>query len=159
MSMQEGLSDKDKAIREVHGLSPLETALAKAYLQGCVYGWCKSKGTEPFRAQFFLGGDNYFWQSTPMFAVYAKRMIYYDGNWDAASHQAAIDAGHLLKAVIIEDKRFFRTWTGEDGFRWYQWDGDTSQDNEMRKAYNDYILSAKDSLEPHEDSFTIPEEG
>ena len=155
--MLEGASERDKAIREVHGLSPLETALAKAYLQGCVYGWCKSKGTEPFRAQFFLGGDNYFWQSTPMFAVYSKRMAYYDGDWESASHQAALDAGHLLKAVIKDDKRYFRTWTGEDGFRWYQWDGNTDPNAEMRKEYNDYILDAKRMLEPDKDSFQIPE--
>lgn len=29
---------KDNYIQNVSGLSPLETALAKAYLQGCVYG-------------------------------------------------------------------------------------------------------------------------
>ena len=51
--------EEDKIIRKVHGLSDLERALVRAYLQGCVYTWCKNRsqrkedGTldcEPFKA-------------------------------------------------------------------------------------------------------------
>lgn len=60
--------EEDKIIREVYGLSDLECALVRAYLQGCVYiTWCKNRsrrkedGTlecELFKAQYFLGNEN-----------------------------------------------------------------------------------------------------
>ena len=148
-------TSSNEYVQQVHGLSPLETALAKSFLQGCVYGWCKNNGTEPFRAQFFLGGDNYFWQCTPMFAVYEKRMAYYDDDWEKASKRAGIDAGWLLKDVLKYDKRNFHTWTGDDGFRWYQWDGNTQDEVEISREYHRYILAAKNSLEPDVESFII----
>lgn len=55
-------SPTDEKICEVHGLSALERALVLAYLQGCVYSWCKNHSSysasgvlesEPFKAQFF----------------------------------------------------------------------------------------------------------
>lgn len=146
-------TSKDNYIQNVSGLSPLETAMAKAYLQGCVYGWCKNNGTRPFRAQFFLGGDNYFWQCTPMFAVYTKRIAFYHGDCDLASEQAGKDAGWLLKDVIKNDKRHFRTWTGDDGFRWYAWDGVKNENRESHPEYSRYINKAKEQLELRVNSF------
>lgn len=151
--MFENPTPRDAYIQNVNGLSPFETALAKAYLQGCVYGWCKNNGTSPFRAQFFLGGDNYFWQCTPMFAVYTKRVAFYNGDCDLAAEQAGKDAGWLLKDVLKQDKRSFRTWTGEDGFRWYEWNGERGGKSETHPEYSDYIIEAKRLLEPRINSF------
>jgi len=42
--------------------------------------------------------------------------------------------------VLKYDKRNFHTWTGDDGFRWYQWDGNT-QDQVEDGLYPFYIRS------------------
>lgn len=79
-------TEKDLQVRHVNGLSPLEKAMVRAYLQGCVYSWCKNNQSqdgaeEPkwFKSQYFLGEDNYYWQGTPLFCLYAKRLRQYDG--------------------------------------------------------------------------------
>lgn len=160
--------EEDRMIRKVHGLSDLECALVRAYLQGCVYTWCKNRShykeddtleCEPFKAQYFLGGDNYHWEGTPLFCLYAKRLRYYDGDSESACTQAARDVGHLLKYVIRKDKRTFHTWTDTGGFRWYQWDG--RNDEELlahSPEYHDYITKAKQQFEAEVDSFITTNE-
>lgn len=152
---------KDLRIRYVYGLSPLEKAMVKAYLQGCVYSWCKNNQSqngkgEPewFKAQYFLGKDNFYWQGTPLFCLYARRLRQYNGHIDKAIGQAARDAGHLLKALLRDDKRCFRTMTDKRGFRWYQWDGnpDSNRLNETPQ-YHPYISRTKELLERELDSF------
>lgn len=156
-------SPTDEKICEVHGLSVLERALVLAYLQGCVYSWCKNHSSysasgvlesEPFKAQFFLGGENYHWQGTPMYCLYAKRCREYGGNSEKASSQAARDVGHLLKRLLRNDKRGFYTWLDSREYRWYQWDG--SPDAEIVESsplYSEYIIEARNHLELAEDSF------
>lgn len=154
-------TEKDLSIRNVSGLSPLEKAMVRAYLQGCVYSWCKNNQSqdgseEPkwFKAQYFLGEDNYYWQGTPLFCLYAKRLRQYDGDSEKAVEQAARDAGHLLKALLLEDKRYFRTETDNRGYRWYQWDGNADANSlDVTPQYHPYITRAKQQLESDTDSF------
>lgn len=154
-------TEKDLTIRNVSGLSPLENAMVRAYLQGCVYSWCKNNQSqdgseEPkwFKAQYFLGEDNYYWQGTPLFCLYAKRLRQYDDDSEKAAEQAARDAGHLLKAVLRDDKRYFRTETDERGYRWYQWDGNADVNTlDASPQYHTYISRAKQQLERDIDSF------
>jgi hypothetical protein len=41
-------------------------------LQGAVYFWCKNRKNEWFAARDVLGGDNYYWQSAPMYLLCEK---------------------------------------------------------------------------------------
>lgn len=108
----------------VNGFTEEQLALMKAYLQGAVYCWCKNRKDEWFAARNLIGGDNYYWQGTPLMPLYE---YYRDGRDDAASVQYAIEeagkaAGRLLKEVLVIDKRTFDT---RDGFtREYRWTGE-----------------------------------
>lgn len=108
------LGDIDKMIKGV-----------KAYLQGAVYCWCNVKGkNEWFAARNFLGGENFYWEGTPMMALYEYyKKINPEGNY--AQEEAGKAAGWLLKQVLLEDRRTFET---RKGFmtREYRWNG---QDN------------------------------
>ena len=42
----------------------------RAFLQGAVYCWCKNRKDEWFAARDLLGGDNYYWQSSPLMPLY-----------------------------------------------------------------------------------------
>lgn len=101
-------------IREVHGISEEQKQRISDFLQGAIYCWCKNRKDEWFAARDFLGGDNYYWQNTPMFALYEK---------SENIEQAAKDAGWLLKKVIADDKRSFET-KKEGLVRQYRWNGD-----------------------------------
>ncbi len=61
--------------RSVEGINRDDIGLIEAYLQGCVYCWCirgknSNRENEWFRASDFLGGENYFWERTPMVILY-----------------------------------------------------------------------------------------
>ena len=64
--MVEGLT----TYKRVHGLSDEQLRLMKAFLQGAVYCWCKNRKDEWFAARDLLGGDNYYWQGTPLIQLY-----------------------------------------------------------------------------------------
>ena len=105
-------------IREVHGISEEQKQRIKDFLQGAIYSWCKNRKDEWFAARDLLGGDNYHWQSTPMFALYEK---------SEDVEQAGKDAGWLLKRVISDDKRIFET-KNEGLVRQYRWNGEENND-------------------------------
>jgi len=96
-------------IRQVHGLSEEEVREICAYLQGAVYCWCNIRKGEWFKAQDFLGGDNTFWQGTPVYRLYERLL---PQGHDYAHEQAAKDAGRILKSVLDEDSRTFETREG-----------------------------------------------
>jgi len=100
-------------IREVNGISKEQKQRITDFLQGAIYCWCKNRKNEWFAARDLLGGDNYYWEKTPMFALYEK---------SKNIEQAGKDAGWLLKKVINNDKRSFNT--RKNGLvRQYRWDG------------------------------------
>lgn len=109
-----------QAIRQVKIISDDERLRIEDYLRGAVYAWCNNNKTKWFSARDFLGGDNYFWQGTPMIVLYEKHLGLKKVHKDAAK-DAAKDAGWLLKKVIYEDKRNFNTKV--ERVRKYQWDG------------------------------------
>lgn len=96
---------KQKII-QVKGLSEKERNEIKTYLQGQVYSFCKQKKNSRFFLRDLLGGENYFWQKTPVFCLYQRQL---DAGKDhrRAFNQAAKDAGKLLKWVLDIDKREF----------------------------------------------------
>ena len=55
-----------------------------------------------------MGGDNYYWEGTPLYTLYLRRR--HSGGSDvAAEKKASQDAGRLLKRVLCEDCRAFRS--------------------------------------------------
>ena len=82
-----------------------------AFLQGAVYCWCKNRPGEWFAFRDLL---NFYWQGTPLYALWLKQEKRYGITDDSTPEQvkqaltaAAIDAGWLLKEVLANDKREF----------------------------------------------------
>ena len=105
---------EETEIRDVHGIPEEQKQRIIDFLQGAVYCWCKNRKDEWFTTRDLLGGDNYFWQGTPLFFLYKKT---------ENVEQAGKDAGWLLKKVIYNDKRSFQT-KKEGMVRQYRWNGD-----------------------------------
>lgn len=53
-------------IREVAGIQEDEKQAIIHFLQGAVYCWCKNRKNEWFSMRDLMGGDNYFWEGTPL---------------------------------------------------------------------------------------------
>lgn len=93
-----------------------------SFLQGAVYCWCKNRKNEWFAARDLIGGDNYFWQGTPLMRLYEYYLNDSRGNGEYAVEEAGKAAGRLLKKVLFEDRRVFDT---QDGYtRIYRWTGE-----------------------------------
>jgi hypothetical protein len=106
-------------------LSPEDIEKIKIYLQGAVYCWCKNCKNEKCEPEWFsvrslFGGENNDWRGTPLQKLYD----WYEtkGYADDESHnKAGMDAGHLLKRTLFEDKR---TFCSRHNDVWeYCWDG------------------------------------
>ena len=108
--------------KRVHGFSEEQLRLMRAFLQGAVYCWCKNRRDEWFAARDLLGGDNYYWQGTPLLPLYNYYLDGNNDNHDYAVEEAGKVAGRLLKEVLINDKRTFETKEGYT--RMYRWNGD-----------------------------------
>ncbi len=108
--------------RAVHGISEQQRRDMMNFLQGSVYCWCKNRKGEPFAARDLLGGDNYYWQDTPMMALYEYYLGGNDDNHDYAVEEAGKAAGRLLYQLLLDDKREFRTW--KEFTRMYLWTGE-----------------------------------
>ena len=113
-----------ETIKGVKGITDQQRDRIKAFLQGAVYCLCNSSHKHDwFSVRDFLGGENYYWQDTPLSALYEYYMACSDQDIDYAFSEAAKAAGRLMKAVLQEDKRIFEAregfaksyrWTGED---------------------------------------------
>ncbi|RPB31046.1 hypothetical protein CYQ90_24550, partial [Vibrio parahaemolyticus] len=90
-----------EVIRGITGVSDEEQALIKAFLQGAVYCWCKNRRNEWFSLRDLMGGDNFYWQGTPLISLYEKHEA--KGSDDPVKG-AGKDAGWLLKSVIGSDR-------------------------------------------------------
>jgi hypothetical protein len=110
--------NESSELREVSGISMEEKENIKYFFQGAVYCWCKNRKNEWFSLRDLMGGDNYFWQGTPLLSLYLK----HEGKNGEPVKEAGKDAGWLLKSVIIEDKRLFETKV-ESLIRQYRWIG------------------------------------
>lgn len=107
--------DKDYEIRDVKKITIEEKEKILSFLQGAVYCWCKNRKDEWFALRNLMGGANFYWEGTPLMALYEKYK--YKEN---ATELAGKDAGWLLKKIIHDDKRKFTTKV-EAQTRQYKW--------------------------------------
>lgn len=111
----------DSELREVHGITDAEKEKIYDFLQGAVYCWCKNRKDEWFSMRDLMGGDNYYWQGTPLLVLYEKHEKA-EKDWEDAVKDAGKDSGWILKKVISNDRRMFETKT-EELIRKYRWIG------------------------------------
>jgi len=108
-------------IREVQGISNQQKLRIIDFLQGAVYSWCKNRANEWFSMRDLMGGDNFYWEGTPLYELFQKH-INLGKNADDAIGAAGKDSGWILKKVIVNDKRKFET-KKEELIRKYRWNG------------------------------------
>ena len=104
-------------LRAVSGISSDEERDIINFLQGAVYCWCKNRKDEWFSLRDLMGGENYYWNDTPMIKLWEK---HYNLGKDDPVIEAGKDGGWILKKVIAIDKRKFET-KEEDMIRKYKW--------------------------------------
>ncbi|MEI8202454.1 MAG: hypothetical protein WCH34_05550 [Bacteroidota bacterium] len=109
----------DSEIRDVLGITDEEKKSIIDFLQGAVYCWCKNKPNEWFSMRDLMGGDNYYWDGTPLIALYEKH-INKGKDAETSVEDAGKDSGWLLKRVTNDDVRVFET-KKEDLIRKYLW--------------------------------------
>jgi hypothetical protein len=111
-------------LRDVHDISETDKAAIKAFLQGAVYAWINTREDkhEWFAVRDLVGGENWDWKGTPLYALFQKHRN--AGKSEAEAYAAAaIDAGWLMKTVLREDKRAFDASKG-GLVSTYRWTGD-----------------------------------
>ena len=102
-------------IRNVTGITDEQKRRISDFLQGAVYTWCKNRKDEWFSLRDLMGGDNYYWEGTPLIPLYEKHVAAPD-----AVERAGKDGGWLLKKMIDADTRKFET-KKEELIRKYRW--------------------------------------
>jgi hypothetical protein len=103
-------------VRDVSGLSDDQRTAIANFLQGAVYCWCKNRRDEWFSLRDLMGGDNFFWDGTPLDTLFEK----HEPSSQDPTKQAGQDGGWLLKSVIHRDRRNFET-REEHMIREYRW--------------------------------------
>lgn len=103
-------------VREVTGISGSAQLAIRLFLQSAVYCWCKNRPKEWFSLRDLMGGENYYWEGTPMIALYRK----HEATSSDAVKSAGQDGGWLLKSVIDADSRAFETREA-NMIREYRW--------------------------------------
>ena len=112
------LLNETSQLRRVNRISAEETQRIKDFLQGAVYCWCKNKKGDWFCLRDLMGGDNFYWQGTPLMPLYHKHEV----DKEDPVKEAGKDAGWLLKSVLASDKREFES-KKENLIRNYRWIG------------------------------------
>ena len=106
-------------IRTVTYISVEERQRIIDFLQGAVYCWCKNRKGEWFSMRDLMGGENYFWQGTPLIILYEKHRNK-GKDEDSSVRDAGKDSGWLLKSVINDDQRLFEN-RYESFINQYRW--------------------------------------
>ncbi|GHT17865.1 hypothetical protein AGMMS4956_21390 [Bacteroidia bacterium] len=111
---------KDISIREVQGILPEKKQRIRDFLQGAVYCWCNSNSqNDPFCVANLVGGNNYYWQETPLSDLFKHYKTLYSSNEKGFS-MARLAVGSLLEEVLSKDKRLYAVEKrGERNF--YRW--------------------------------------
>lgn len=105
--------------REPQVLTGAERQSIYDFLQGAVYAWCNTKGTQEFFASTLVGGENgEHWEGTPLW-VLNEKYLSRNKTPQQAFEQAGKDIGNLLKNAIMEDKRHFTMQEDARGIKKY----------------------------------------
>jgi hypothetical protein len=115
--------------KDVNGIDQQQKKRIMDFLQGAVYCWCKNRKGEWFSLSDQVGGDNYYWQATPLIHLY-EYYLGQDRGDDYAVKEAGRAAGRLLLATLMEDKRTFETKVKR--CRQYRWTGIEDNDHSGR---------------------------
>jgi hypothetical protein len=110
----------DSEIRDVYDITDEEKQRIVDFLQGAVYCWCKNRPDEWFSMRDLMGGENYYWQGTPLFVLYQKH-ISKGKDSESAVKDAGIDSGWILKKLINNDTRRTFETKKEELIRKYRW--------------------------------------
>ena len=104
-------------VRSVSGISETQEAKIYSFLQGAVYCWCKNLNDKEFALRDLMGGENFEWTGTPLYTLWEKHKKL---GADNPVKSAGIDAGWILKKVILNDKRKFELRESEltNKYRW-----------------------------------------
>ncbi len=102
---------ENSEVKEVRWITKEQKMRIVDFIQGAVYCWCKNKPDEWFSIRDLMGGENTFWEGTPLMPLWAE-----EENHDKAGKTA----GMILKKVIAEDQRRFDT-KKENLVRKYKW--------------------------------------
>lgn len=108
-------------LRKSFGIPEDDLMKIKAFLQGSVYCWIKNKKGEIFAGRDLMGGENFYWEGTPLMALFEKHKKLGKNNNDAVA-EAGKDMGWILKLVLHEDKRTFESCDAGMA-KGYKWDG------------------------------------
>lgn len=106
----------------VNGIEDDKIIKIQAFLQGSVYCWCKNRKDEWFSARDLFGGDNYYWDGTPLEELYKYYLEDDESKNEYALSEAGKAVGRLLKGILVEDKRTFESREGYT--REYRWTGE-----------------------------------
>lgn len=111
--------------RKVKHLNLTEKDLIICFMQGAIYSWVKNRKGEWFAVRDLVGGDNYYWEGTPLEKLWLKQTKLLGKTGNKAIKGAAKDLGWLTKQLIHDNKRTFETkksglvrvyrWTGTEG--------------------------------------------
>ena len=105
--------------RQVGGIQQYDAQRIYDFLNGAVYCWCKNRPNEWFALRDLMGGDNFYWNDTPLIKLYEKHIADGKSSEDSIT-DAAKDAGWMLKKVLDTSKRNF-DHKKEDQTRKYLW--------------------------------------
>ncbi|MDF1798680.1 MAG: hypothetical protein P1V81_05855 [Planctomycetota bacterium] len=103
-------------LRDVSRVSAPQALAIQNFLQGAVYCWCKNRPDEWFSLRDLMGGTNFYWEDTPLIALYEK----HKGTSADPVKAAGQDAGWILKSVVSRDTRTFETREA-NMIREYRW--------------------------------------
>ncbi|MEG1820652.1 MAG: hypothetical protein RR201_00210 [Malacoplasma sp.] len=95
------LIDKTRARKISAKIIEEEQNLMLEYIQNVLNDYTAEKYDKPFSVEKLFGGQNKNWNGTPLQFLYNEHV---KNNAKDPYKMAAIDAGHLLKKVLREDK-------------------------------------------------------
>jgi len=119
----------DQPARNINSLSESDILEARKYIQEAVYDWCKNKPDDVFAVRDLFGGENTDWGGTPLQEIYGHWSSLYRGQHPElsddelhkkAADQTAKDVGCLVKFVLQNDKRNFKSCNAGEakGYKW-----------------------------------------
>lgn len=103
------LIGNEHVLRDVKGLDSIKKDRIICFMQGAIYSWVKNRKGEWFAIRDLVGGDNYYWEGTPLENLWLKQTEILGITGEKAIEGAAKDLGWITKKLLHDDKRTFET--------------------------------------------------